>query len=369
MSCTPTPYRISIYHNWALQLQLMKDWEDGARLAFEEAHAQGVIDRPVELLSRDVWGAPNGSALEVRNAMRAIVHDDRVHGMIGLAMTEDAAIIREEIGKDMQLPVLSFAATTGFDGHYCFQTPCGTHVDEAAVMAAYVKASGHDRMAMMHDTSFQGEDFGQALREFAASFDLSIVSSIGVNSVAPEDQILERLEAARDSGADAFAYVGVGMQFKRIASAMRRMNWEPGLKICGLTFVGAHPGFDGPEPFEGWVGLDQFHEENDVMQAMATAFQARFDRDGANMWTAHGYDEGRLMAMALGRAGAATRAAIRDALETIRMVPAAVGGPGNMMSFGPHDHRAYKGDYFVIRRIVEGRNELVGAPSAFFASL
>lgn len=363
-----TPYRISVFHNWALQLQLLLDWEDAARLAFEEAHAQGIIDRPVEIVSRDVWGAPNGSALEVGEAMREIVANDRVHGMIGLAMTEDCAYLRDEINESMRIPVLSFSSTIDFDGPFCFQTQCGTFLDEAVIIASYLRAQGHEAIAMMHDTSFQGEEFGEALRAAAHRVGLQIATSAPVNAFAPESELVEKLEQARRSGVGAFAYVGMGGQFKQLARAFRKVDWNP-MRMTGLTLCGANPGFDGPAQYEGWIGLEQFHEDNPVFQAMAQAFRQRFGRDGAHTWAAHGYDEGRVMALALGRANPATPAGVAKAIESIRMLPAAVGGPGNHISFGPHDHRGYKGDFFAIRRIVDGRNELVGVPSQFIASI
>ncbi|RJG00675.1 ABC transporter substrate-binding protein [Noviherbaspirillum sedimenti] len=363
------PYRISIYHNWAIQLQLLLDWEDAARLAFEEAFEAGIIDRPVELVSREVWGAPNGSALEVGAAMRDIVANDRVHAMIGLAMTEDCAVLRQEINEKMKIPVLTFAATTGFDGEYCFSAPCGTFMDEAPVIAAFIKSQGFERFAMIHDTSFQGEEYGEALRASARHANLEIACCESINSVAPEAEVIEKLQLAKAAGVEAFAYVGVGMQFKQLAAAFRKLDWNPKLRMTGLTFCGANPGFDGPTQYEGWYGLDQYHEGNETLMKMAVAFQKRFGRDGSHMWAAHGYDEGRVMALALGNASPPSRAGIRAAMEKIRMLPAAVGCPGNHISYGPYDHRGYKGDYFTIRRINEGRNELVGVPSQFLASL
>ncbi len=363
-----SPYRISIYHNWALRLQLLIDWEDAARLAFEEAYESGLIDRPVELISRDVWGAPNGSALEVGKVMREIVAKDRVHGMIGLAMTEDCAFLRDEINTKLKIPVLSFSATIGFDGLYCFQTQCGTFYDEAVVIATFLRAQGHEAIAMMHDTSFQGEEFGEALRGAAHRVGLQIATSAPVNAFATEEELLGKLEQARRSGVGAFAYVGMGGQFKQLASAFRKIDWNP-LRMTGMTLCGSNPGFDGPGPYEGWYGLEQFHEHNPVFNAMARSFHKRFGRNGAHTWAAHGYDEGRVMALALAQANPPSPSGIARAIESIRMLPAAVGGPGNHISFGPFDHRGYKGDFFAIRRIIEGRNELIGVPSQFIASL
>jgi hypothetical protein len=57
-----------------------------------------------------------------------------------------------------------------------------------------------------------------------------------------------------------------------------------------------------------------------------------------------------------------SREGLRQGLEQVRRLPATAGGPGNMISFGPYDHRGYKGDYIVMRQILNGKNVL--APTA-----
>ena len=37
------------------------------------------------------------------------------------------------------------------------------------------------------------------------------------------------------------------------------------------------------------------------------------------------------------------------------MMPSAAGGPRTNITFGPYDHRGYKGDYLVMKRIKGGR--------------
>jgi hypothetical protein len=46
--------------------------------------------------------------------------------------------------------------------------------------------------------------------------------------------------------------------------------------------------------------------------------------------------------------------------KKVRLLPAVNGGPRTHMSLGPFDHKAYKGDWLVIRRIEGDRTVFVG---------
>ena len=43
----------------------------------------------------------------------------------------------------------------------------------------------------------------------------------------------------------------------------------------------------------------------------------------------------------------------------MRFLPAVNGGPRTHMSVGPYDHKAYKGDWLVVRRIENGKTVFV----------
>ena len=111
----------------------------------------------------------------------------------------------------------------------------------------------------------------------------------------------------------------------------------------------------------GAVGVDQFDERNVTFTSMLDRFEKRFGRGPVHCYTAQGYDMGNVVAHGLARAKPHSRDGLRRSLETIRRLDAAAGGPGNHISFGPYDHRGYKGDYIVMRQIRSGQNVL--APS------
>src|SRR2546430_2505191 len=72
------------------------------------------------------------------------------------------------------------------------------------------------------------------------------------------------------------------------------------------------------------------------------------------------YYTARLIAEGLARAPLLTPRGVKEGLEKVRLLPAVNGGPRTHMSLGPYDHKAYKGDWLVIRRIEGGRTVFVG---------
>jgi hypothetical protein len=70
-------------------------------------------------------------------------------------------------------------------------------------------------------------------------------------------------------------------------------------------------------------------------------------------------DTARLIAEGIARANLLTPRGLKEGLERVRMLPATNGGPRTHMSLGPFDHKAYKGDWLLIRKIEGGRTVFV----------
>jgi hypothetical protein len=101
--------------------------------------------------------------------------------------------------------------------------------------------------------------------------------------------------------------------------------------------------------------VDQYDERNEVFAAVLDRFHERFGYSYANSGLSTGYDLGHAFALALGRMRYATPTALRNALDTLRRVPACTGGRGTIMTLGPNDRRAYKGaDFLLVRRATNG---------------
>lgn len=103
------PWKIGLVIDWAWATDPVIDYADAIALALDEAHASGLIDRKVELVTRKVYGGPNASSLDVREAFRDLIEQHRVLGMIGPNLPDDMMACRDDFDR-LKVPVLSRAA-------------------------------------------------------------------------------------------------------------------------------------------------------------------------------------------------------------------------------------------------------------------
>jgi ABC-type branched-subunit amino acid transport system substrate-binding protein len=356
------PLRVGLVQDWALGLQPTQDYYDAVRLGFDEAVEDGLLDRPVELEIREAWGLPNGAAHDVHQAWRELV-ESGVLAVIGPSMSEDSVSLRDTI-ENLRVPTVTLSATFGFGGEYCFQTPNGTFADETQVGVDYLCHLGVSSMGLVYDMNFIGEEYGRSALHAARRRKLTVSSSQMVPSFATHEMLVDSLAKARDSGAEALMYVGVGALHLQTASALAELGWNPP-KVTGTNFIGSIEGFERKQDFEGWVGVEQFDERNPLFAKLMDSFELRHGRRPAHGYTAVGYDQGRLLAEGMANAKPTSPAGVKAGLEMVRMLPTAAGAPGTVMSLAPYDHRAYKGDYFVLRTIQDGENVLVGSATDF----
>jgi branched-chain amino acid transport system substrate-binding protein len=98
------------------------------------------------------------------------------------------------------------------------------------------------------------------------------------------------------------------------------------------------------------VYVDMYDERNHVTSAMFDRYEARFGTRPVGPIVPAMYDMASLVVGALRHAPVLTRAGIKEGLERVHRVPAACGGAGTEMGFGPWERTALKGaDYLVFR--------------------
>ena len=88
--------------------------------------------------------------------------------------------------------------------------------------------------------------------------------------------------------------------------------------------------------------------------AVLDRYQARYGERPRSTFLTLAYDAGNALAEAIAIAGTPTPDAIRRGLERVRNLPAAGGGPGTVVSFGPYDHKAYKGPFTSLSTVKNG---------------
>jgi len=220
------------------------------------------------------------------------------------------------------------------------------------------------RMGLIREDNLLGDEYAAAMRARARVRGLDIAADVVLGSFCTDAEAQRAIAELRAAKADCYAYVGFGMTVPYVLPASRAAAGA-GYDVPRITmsiFMGSIPGIGygmTPEMFEGWTGVDQYDETNPVFMAMLDRFATRYEgRRPVHCYTAQGYDMGNAVAHGLALAKPHSRDGLRLGLERVRRVPATAGGPGNVISFGPWDHRGYKGEYIVMRRMSNGVNEL-----------
>ncbi len=351
------PWRVGLLMDWAHQTPPMQDYADAIELALELAWQDGLIDRRVELVTRKVYGGPNASALDVLETFRELAYEQRVHAIIGPSLPDDLMACRREMDRAM-VPVLTFGGTLNLSSPYLFQLPNGTYADEIRMIVRHAATQGYQRIALIRDSSMMGDEYAATFSQAVRESGLQIAGTFAVSPMPSQESVLDAVAAAKRSEADALLVISVAMH-RQFVQALEAMAWSPG-KLMVCNFVASIPGFDGPEVFEGWVGVDQYDEANPVFQALVDSFEKRFGRRVGHTYQAIGYDIGRTLAKALSMMAPSTPEGLRDALERVRMLPAAAGGKGSVISLAKNVHRGYQGNYLVCRTVANGVNQALG---------
>ena len=343
------PHRVAIIQDWGVGLQPLYDQYDATQLAFDEAHECGLLDRPVELKVVEVEGLPYARATTLLEAVDATVREFAPIAIIGPHTSENVPIINpytEEVG----IPFVAMCGALDLAGPWTFLTPNGTFPDEAILMVDHaVDVCGAARIGLIREDNLLGDEYATNIKSRAHIRGASIVADVPVGSFIEGDDGPAAVAAMREAGAEAYMYVGFGANAFAVLGGSQKLAAD-GYDVPRITmsiFMGTIEGL-APyagliDNFEGWVGVDQFDERNVTFTSMLDRFEKRFGRRPVHCYTAQGYDMGNVVAHGLARAKPHSREGLWRGLETIRRLDAAAGGPGNDISFGPYDHRGYKG--------------------------
>src|SRR2546427_4724094 len=111
------------------------------RFGFDEAHAEGVITRPVELVVKEAIGLPR---LEAKNTIDGYLElaSQGVLCVIGPLITDNSIALAPVIDRT-GVPAVTWTGTDRYHGAYCFNLGNGGPAAEAAVMAPRIRRGGH----------------------------------------------------------------------------------------------------------------------------------------------------------------------------------------------------------------------------------
>jgi len=327
------------------------------QMAFDEGIERGLLDRRYEIVFEENAGLPQNTAKGGVEAFHRLC-DAGCLAVIGANYTDSALVIGEHANA-RKVPLISMCGTDKFNGEYCFRVGNGDIGDEPALIVNWLKRNGHKSVSVISPSSPIGEEYFFFFRQECRRLGISIA---GVEFVSAATKDLPgTLAKLKERNADALCWLGYGGLFisGAVPKALKELNWYPP-RIVSTAFMQYIWGF---EPFEGWVGIDQWCPENPRMHLFHKRFKERFGEDPF-MWPnaipGLVYDMAAIVVEALHRANVLSGPGVKNGLERIRWMPAVTGGPNTHISAGPYDHQMFKGDWLHYGRVENGKLEFAG---------
>ncbi|MYB11490.1 MAG: amino acid ABC transporter substrate-binding protein [Acidimicrobiia bacterium] len=321
------------------------------RMAFEEAAESGLLDRPVEHVLHAENGLPHGSAKNATDGFRWLVDEGCI--AVAGAYSSDNAITVGPLANGLEVPLISWCGTERFHGHYCFRLGNGDCGGDAALVVGWLKKHGHERVAVISEISPNGEEYFRFFRQECRRRGVSIAAVETVTQTPAN--LAANLAHLQRAEPDALVYMGYGLLAASGAmrDALDQLGWDPP-RIMGTSFMFYLMGFD---KFEGWVGIDQFHPENPLVNGFYERYVARYGEDPP-MWPnaipVLAYDTARVLIEAIVRAPILSGPGMKAGLEAIRFMPSTTGGPHTHIAAAPHEHCMFRGDWLLYGRITGG---------------
>jgi branched-chain amino acid transport system substrate-binding protein len=331
-----------------------EDFLAALRFAFDEAHEAGVITRAVELVVKEAIGLPRLEAKNTIDGYLALV-EAGVLCTIGPLITDNSLALAPVINQT-GVPAITWTGTDRYHGEYCFNLGNGGLAEEAAIMATWIRRAGHRTVGMIHEISPGGVEYASNFRWYAAREGLDVLIEAYTTQVP--DDLEAILRKIRDQKPDCLAYLGYGYPTILMGPMFPRLAWDPPrIMTTAFQFCYAKP--EWMAALEGWYGVDQMCEQNPLLRPTFDRFAAYHGKRCDHTVTLLSVDTARLIAEGIARANLLTPKGLKEGLEKVRLLPAVNGGPRTHMSLGPWDHKAYKGDWLLVRRIQGGRTVFV----------
>ena len=316
------------------------------RLVFADGLAAGLLDRPVEIVFKEVEGLPKGSVKAVVDAFGELV-DEGCLAVFGPAITDNAVPTKEAIERRYEVPAISVCGAEEWLGEWTFALPQGSMTDEPIYWADLVAERGHTEVGVLVEQSLIGESYARNFRTACARLGIRVVAEERIAQTAQD--VGDALRRVRDSKATALVHCGFGFGVVFVNAALGELGWDPP-RFMGTAFENAWINPVMWNAIVGWTGLDQYDEANPVGQHFLDRFETATGRRPQYCAPVVNRDLATVLLHAFADAKPLTPRGVKDALERVKMVPAASGAPGTYLSFGKWTRRGWMGAGYLVAR-------------------
>ena len=332
-------------------------WRDAVQrlvgLVFQEGYERGMLDRPVELVHREVEGLPKGSVKAAVDGFAWLV-DQGCLAIIGPGGSENAVAMGRIINERFKVPALTMAGAEEWVGEWTFALPLGSMIDEPIAWAKMISKRGYKTVGVLVERAYIGENYLRGFRAACRGSDLRILVEEPIAQTGQD--VSEAVRRVRDAKPDALLYAGFGMGVLRVNESLRAIGWDPP-RFMGTSWQFA---FATPALWRsmvGWIGLDNYDEGNLVGQAFIDRFEKAYGYRVESFSAVARHDLANVLLHALADAQPLSPLGVKEALERIKLLPAACGAPGMRISFGKWMRRGWTNVEYIVAREVQPDGE------------
>lgn len=356
------PLKVGLLNDYPTRSGTDDDTLDTLRLVFDEAVAAGVVDRPIEVVRRDVIGLPNGTYHAVERGYDELVAEGCL-AIFGPYVSDNAVPLTAHAHRVAKVPNIILSGSEGALGEWTFALNNGSMPEEPVMLAAVMFGDGRSRIAIAYEASLIGKEYLAFAEKAYSAAGLKIVTTAAIPQVeADKAAVVAELRAADP---DALVHVGFGHGLWGFSDALEAAGWDPP-RYTTTAFEMAHINAEWMRQLRGWIGLDSYDERNVVGQAFLDRFEARYGRRPTHSMPGLCHDVATVIARGLAAARPLTGEGVKEGIEQVKLVPAASGAPGTFLRFGRYIRQGWLGsDYLIARRILPdgSRHVFHAAPS------
>ncbi len=222
------------------------------------------MDRPVQMIYREVEGLPKGSVKAVIDAYAELV-DEGCLVVFGPNITDNCVPVREAIEERFKVPAISVTGTDDWLGEWTFAFPQGSMTDEPIFLADLVAKRGLTEIGVLVEQSLIGESYLKNLRTACRRKGIRIVAEVEIAQTAQD--INAAVQTLHEAKAEAIVHLGFGFGIVFINPALEAVGWDPP-RFTTTAFQNAWVNPIMWNAFMGWIGVDQYDEGNPIGQSL-----------------------------------------------------------------------------------------------------
>ena len=319
-------------------------------LTFSEAQEQGLMDRPVQMIYREVEGLPKGSVKAVIDAYGELV-DEGCLVVFGPHITDNCVPTKEAIEERFKVPAISVTGTDDWLGEWTFSFPQGSMTDEPIFIADLLAKRELTEIGVLVEQSLIGESYLKNLRTACSRKGIRIAAEVSIAQTAQD--INEAVATLHAANAQAIVHLGFGFGIVFINPALEALNWDPP-RFSTTAWQNAWVNPIMWNAFLGWTGVDQYDEANQIGQDWLDRYAKKYDGSRPEYCVSVvNRDVAATLVRAFTDSHPLSPRGVKEALERVKMMPAASGAPGTRVSFGKWTRRAWMGAGYLVARTLD----------------